>query len=50
MRYIIIYDYEDCINCQESFEGSWQELQEEIKSMKKEGCYNIDATAISEED
>ena len=46
MRYVIIYDCEDCTNCQESFEGSWHELQEEIKLLKKEGCYNIEATAL----
>jgi hypothetical protein len=50
MKYEIIYDYEDSINLQETFEGTWHELQEEIKSMKKEGCYNIDATAVSEEE
>ena len=50
MKHIIIYDYEDSINLQETFEGTWHELQEEIKSMKKKGCYNIDATTIGEED
>ena len=28
----------------EKFEGSWSELQEYIKQMKKNGCYNINAT------
>ena len=48
--YAIIYDfsndYTDERNISERFEGSWQELQEYIKQMKENGCYNIEATAI----
>lgn len=48
--YEIIYDfsndYTDERNISEMFEGSWQELQEYIKQMKQNGCYNISATAL----
>ena len=62
--YEIIYDY-DCIVAEnmdgyaeyetetftEQFEGSHMELLDHIKQMRKQGCYNIDATAlITEED
>lgn len=53
MRYELFYDYcnEDGYeerNINETFEGSWGELQDHIKQMKKQGCYNITATAIEE--
>lgn len=50
MKYEIIYDYEDSKNCQEEFKGEWLELKKYIETMKKQGCYNIEATAISEEE
>lgn len=44
-KYEIIYDYcdefsETC-NIVEYFEGSWDELHEYLKQMRKNGCYNI---------
>lgn len=52
--YEIIYDFtDDCgyenRNITETFEGSWTELQNCIKSMKENGCYNIYAAAIDGE-
>lgn len=48
--YEIIYDFSDDYtderNISEMFEGSWSELQEYIKQMKQNGCYNISATAL----
>lgn len=41
--YLIIYDYKDERNIRETFYGSWSELQNYIKRMLKNGCYNIDA-------
>lgn len=60
MTYEIIYDwdnwdpeypdaYSEEKNIREEFTGTWTELQEYIKTMKKQGCYNIDATCISGE-
>lgn len=51
MRYEITYDFTDdsgyeCRDCSELFEGDWFELQEYIKMMRRNGCYNIDATAL----
>jgi len=51
MIYEIFYDFTDDggyenRNIHEVFEGSWSELQDCIKSMKQNGCYNIDAVAI----
>lgn len=46
----IIYDYSneysDEKNIRETFEGEWSELQEYIKKMKADGCYNISATYV----
>lgn len=52
-KYYIIYDYDNGVlgygddyveekNLHEEFVGSWSELQDHIKSMKQDGCYNID--------
>lgn len=46
--YDIFYDYEDeegyvWRDNKEEFEGDWHELQNYIKSMRRYGCYNIDA-------
>lgn len=46
--YDIFYDYEDeegyvSRNNKEEFQGDWLELQKYIKSMRRNGCYNIDA-------
>lgn len=46
--YEIVYDYEDERNLVETFEGSWHELQDHIKQMRRDGCYNIVATDIKE--
>ena len=48
--YAIFYDYEDEYNIRESFEGSWIELQEYITNMRKQGCYNIYAASMGEDD
>lgn len=52
--YRIFYDYcpddgYDEKNLQEDFTGNWNELQDYIVEMRVNGCYNITATAISEE-
>lgn len=49
--YEITYDYTDesgyeCRNIRETFEGSWMGLQDYIKRMRANGCYNIDATSL----
>lgn len=49
--YEIIYDYTDkggyeSRNNVEMFNGTWLELQAYIKSMRKNGCYNIVATRV----
>lgn len=49
--YNIFYDYEDEYGYtyrdnMEEFEGDWHELQEYIKSMRRNGCYNIDAVWV----
>ena len=52
--YEIIYDYtseegyEETNNVEE-FKGSWTELQDYIKQMRRNGCYNIDASEVYEE-
>lgn len=50
--YEIIYDYDggdyECRNIVETFEGSWSELQDYLKSMRKNGCCNISANYIGE--
>lgn len=51
--YVIVYDEHDdwageCCNLETSFDGTWQELQQYIKDMRKDGCYNISATSITD--
>lgn len=51
MKYEIIYDYcsDDGYeerNITEEFVGTYEELRKYIKSMRKNGCYNISATSI----
>ena len=50
--YSIIYDFDDewagTGTTEEEFEGTWLELQDYIKQLKKNGCYHIDATCISD--
>lgn len=50
--YEIVYDYDDGWNEYrdnvETFEGSWSELQDHIKQMRRNGCYNIYATSVKE--
>lgn len=52
--YEITYDYtseegyEETDNV-EQFEGTWSDLQDYIKQMRRNGCYNIDASEIYEE-
>lgn len=51
--YEITYDYDDEWSgggtSSETFEGTWSELQDYIKQMRRNGCYNIDANAVYEE-
>lgn len=49
--YEIIYDYTDeggyeSRNNVERFDGTWTELQAYVKAMRRQGCYNIEATAV----
>ena len=51
MMYEITYDYTDEGGCEsrnitERFDGTWTELQEYIRTMRRTGCYNIAASAI----
>ena len=45
-RYEIVYDfcndYTEERGAVEYFDGPWTELQEYLKQMKRNGCYNID--------
>lgn len=48
--YTIFYDYcpddgYDEKNLQEDFTGTWYELQDYLKQMRINGCYNITAVA-----
>ena len=52
--YTIFYDYDDeegntYRNCQETFCGSWTELQDYIARMKQGDCYNIDVGSYDDE-
>lgn len=54
-KYEIIYDWcsidgDEERNIVEEFEGSYTELQDHIKSMRANGCYNISATCINEDE
>ena len=46
----IVYDYcgeyDEDYNIRETFYGSWFELQDYLKRMKENGCYNIDVAEI----
>lgn len=49
--YEIIYDYTseegyEENNNVEQFEGTWTDLQDYLKQMRRNGCYNIDANSI----
>lgn len=48
-KYEIVYDYEDERNIREDYCGSWSELQDYIKQMRKNGCYHIDATCVDDD-
>lgn len=52
--YEILYDYDDesgetYKNNSETFEGTWSDLQDYIKQMRQNGCYNIDANEVYDE-
>ena len=54
MRYEIIYDYcdewtEDTNIC-ETFDGTYDELQDYLKQMKEAGCYYFSVSCIGEEE
>lgn len=42
------FDSGEASNCFEEFVGTWTELQDYIREMKKNGCYNIVATFIND--
>ena len=49
--YRIVYDYTDeegyeSRDIKEEFEGTWSELQDYIKQMRRNGCYHIDACLL----
>ena len=51
--YVIFYNYTDdggyeWRNCQDTFYGTFSQLQECIAGMREQGCYNIDASEIYE--
>lgn len=50
--YEITYDYDDEWSgggtSSETFEGSWQDLQDYIKQLRASGCYNIDAACVDD--
>ena len=51
--YKIFYDYTDLggyewRNCQDSYDGDFAGLQEIIKNMRLNGCYNIDVTEVED--
>lgn len=52
-KYEIIYDWcgeeSEERNLKETFTGNWFELQDHIKQMRKNGCYNIDATLLNQD-
>lgn len=54
MKYVIVYNFYDAesdwleTNIHEDFEGSWGELQDEIKSIRKFGGFHIEANAVEE--
>lgn len=53
--YEIIYDYTseegyEENNNVEQFEGTWTDLQDYLKQMRRNGCYNISANEISDYD
>lgn len=49
VKYEIVYDYEDERDIRDEFSGCWDELQECIRRMRENGCYNIEAACISDD-
>lgn len=51
-RYEIISDFSDDFsdehNIREEFTGTWTELQNEIRAMRRAGYYNISANAMDD--
>lgn len=45
-RYEIMYDYKGKTGVRDEFNGSYADLQEHIKQMRKAGCTNIEALEI----
>ena len=55
MKYEIVYDfcgedYSEEYGCTDYYEGSWLGLQAYIKSMRRDGCYNITAACVDPEE
>ena len=53
--YRIVYDYTDeegyeSRDIEEEFEGTWSELQDYIKQMRRNGCYHIDASFLYDDE
>ncbi len=54
MKYKIFYDYTDdegdeSRNNVEFYDGDYNGLQRTLKSMRDQGCYNIQATALNQD-
>ncbi len=52
-KYEIIYNYTDesgyeSRNIHETFEGDWNKMREHVKSLREDGCYNIDVALIED--
>ncbi len=55
MKYEIVYDFTEsdgyeCRNIREDYTGTWMQLQEYIKVLRKNGCYNISVGESCEEE
>ena len=53
-KYEITYDYfDECENCErhivEDFDGKWSEMVAYLRQLRKNGCYNIVSTAITDD-
>jgi len=52
MEYTIVYDFcgdfSDEYGIVETFTGTWDELQDYIKQLRKSGAYNIEANAVGD--
>lgn len=49
-KYEIVFDCDDERNIRDEFTGDWFDLQDCIKRMRENGCYNIEAACIDDSD